>query len=245
MKRSSTNTTVAFVLGALGFLTLTSETQSLIIDIRDSSDFVANGISSYEGDVLPTIVGNAGDFSTDDDILTIANSNTEGENFFTLDGTVGAEAYTVEARFRVTSGAAKTAALSIVSGNNSQFFGADLFADRVANILDNGGQFFLGDFTDVFHTVRIAVQSDAETTKTAHLYIDDEEITDTLTSTFDFTLDRILFGDDGGSITSGSIQLDYLRIDNTGAYAPIPEPSALVVLTLGLSGLAATRQRKK
>lgn len=43
------------------------------------------------------------------------------------------------------------------------------------------------------------------------------------------------FGDGSGDIGGGLVMVDYVRFDNTGAFAPIPEPSGGVLLGLSLA----------
>lgn len=55
---------------------------------------------------------------------------------------------------------------------------------------------------------------------------------------------RFLFGD-VGTVQNGASDTDYIRIDDGGAYAPVPEPSTAVLLVCGLAGILGYAWRKR
>jgi hypothetical protein len=88
---------------------------------------------------------------------------------------------------------------------------------------------------DAFHTFRVARKGSAY-----YMWRDGALIGDGLT--MDPAAAAMYFGDGGGWI-NGSTAVDYIRLQN-GAYAPIPEPSSIVLLVSAFVGLLAYAWRK-
>ena len=250
-------TTVLLVISVVGGMP--REASALIVNTRDSSSFQAAGITQYEGDAIPGSGAYSG-YATTADIsnwtvgggnLTIVNKTSPTENWFGLtnDPFTWSTGYTIEARFRVSEvngSGPGIGAFNIGSGasvnDDTPLFGIRISADGLRN--EPGGfttVLYSGDMTQL-HTVRVAVIGGAST---AHLYVDGVQITDSVANAQLYHLSRLLFGDDS-SYNSGSLETDYLRVDTTGAFAPVPvpEPTSMSLMCIGSIGYIVARRRK-
>lgn len=242
----------AFVLAVIaGALVLaTSESQAALIT-KSSADFNYK----YEADVLPDNVLPAGQewilraggpgpntASVSGGILSMSSPSTEGSYEYYesqvanwLNVTTLTAGFTVEIRLKVDTGktyggiqlgfASDTSvgaglASLVLSGNNTQWLGQGVVN---TNVNDDG-----------FHVFRIVKLASTITAGKFNLYRDGVLILDDIAGT-DPTFappNRFFFGDYGSFDSAGDV--DYVRWDTTGAFAPVPEPT-----TLGLIGGAA------
>ncbi len=88
-----------------------------------------------------------------------------------------------------------------------------------------------------FHVYRLVREANANTYQ---LWRDDVQIGVDLAGSIT-AQNRFWFGDWGGQPGGGV--LDFLRWDTSGAYAPVPEPSAAALLLLAGAGIAFLRRR--
>ncbi len=95
------------------------------------------------------------------------------------------------------------------------------------------------DLTDGFHVVRGAVEGGTNLTT---VWVDGVKALDALVSHTYVGSDTGVIGRWGGNARGGTTTVDYLRFDTTGAYAPIPEPSAAALVLLA-SALGFRRRR--
>jgi hypothetical protein len=226
---------------------------------RTSSAF-QGGATQFEGDSVPTTQGSGGTgdpsgWSSDGNILTIVNTNSVSETWltipgFTSDPNVG---YTLEMRFRVAS--VGTSYLGEFNPQGSTPGSLFAFAMNGSGVYDTlrgpNVQLYSGDLTADFHTLRVAVAGNADAENGpgdhAYMYMDGELIGTGWTSPNPYALSyggptRMLFGDTGGGINSGTLLVDYIRVDTTGPFAPVPEP-ATVAMFCGCFVLVGWRRR--
>lgn len=50
---------------------------------------------------------------------------------------------------------------------------------------------------------------------------------------FNNAFNRVYIGSISGTITDGIVEFDYIRLDTTGAYRPVPEPASIALLSIG------------
>ena len=154
--------------------------------------------------------------------------------------------FTIEARIKVNDDAGLYGATSIAAGGTDLSTGLDTWINVAAN-----GVYLFGssatpiapelDNTDGFHVFRVAVDS---ATGRASLWRDGDLLVENLPDIYsDACYKRIYIGDITAS-TNGTVEYDYIRITD-GAYAPVPEPSTLVLLLAGFAGSLACAWRKR
>ena len=199
---------------------------------KDSADFSSR---EFEGSPIPTDL-NGGDLSTNGDwsVTTIDGNDYYDINQDGATGYAGTNGYfnynagwTFEMRFKVLADAASGPALNVTmsDGVNSHYYIADLYGAKIVS--GYGGQAYTVDLTDKFHVLRVAQLGNGGEQKT---YLDGEEISFTFTSG-DWTDNKQRFGDiSGATIAGGHILVDYVRMDNTDAYAPVIPPTGTVII---------------
>jgi hypothetical protein len=234
---------------ALGLASLSSAAWGAIIEQRDSADF---NIKNLEGDSVPgsAAFGDISDWSVDGQ----GNYRVEQDN---KDGAVGVsgqfdylDGWTGEIRFQITE--APSAAPYVLQFTLSANTGSETGQTYVLNIHDTGivnannlsTPLYSGSLSDGFHTLRLAKEADAGSPE-MKVWLDGTEIASDITSSSTSTTNRQWLGDLGGSVQDGTALVDYVRFDNTGAYAPIPEPSALLLASIGILGLALRRRASR
>ena len=152
-----------------------------------------------------------------------------------------ATSYTVEFATKVTGGKGDVPGLHLVLDNGEQRLHFNIAPDHAAagNGSTEGTLFAAGlDNCDDFHVFRLAFDA---VTDAYTLWRDGEQVG------FDLeTVGSAAVGISIGDTTSrgfGAAEIDYIRWDATGAYAPVPEPSVLVLVLLGFAACATTRRR--
>ena len=191
--------------------------------MNDSAGFSFTG---YEGSPVPPspITGDVSDWS----VTTIA-----GNDYYdiTQDGTDGyisksgyfdyTKGWTVEIRFKlVAMPAASSAAFQICLGDGNHFYDVVyIYGDRLESHYGSGDYSVNLDDGN-FHVLRIAMDTN---TVGQQAYLDGYKIGLTLTSGYN-GLSRQWLGDVGDKIgVSNRVQIDYFRLDNTGALALTPK----------------------
>ena len=245
---------IAVVLGQAGTVTAAV--------IKDSADFA----NKYEGDsTAPTGFTQRGTFAsltTDGDVLTyVTDSQADPPHMASflsdawVEGTVtAATGWTVETRFKLSTVDPYYANMQVLVNDGTKWSVAALGPDFL--LYEDFGMPYIGgglavldtpilavDLTDDFHTFRI--MSEAGSTK-FQMYLDGNQLTlprgtpqDGLATTPDAT--KMWWGG-GGVYVDGTSYVDYIRWDGTGGYAPIPEPTTIVLLGFGALGLLRRRK---
>lgn len=227
-------TIVLLMVGVLGVWAAGAD--AAISETKDSADF---NIIEFEGNSVPSaIYGDISDWSVDGNgnyvIAQDGEDGCAGKNgeFNATNG------WTMEIRFKVTTTSGK--ALQLLLGDENVYYSPFLSHDTVYDYGSGQAAVVTGlDFTDDFHTLRVAQESGGGEVK---LYIDDVDTGVTMVSFY--SLSRQWFGDGGRCDAGTGIEVDYFRLDNTGGYAPVPEPASVVLLLSG-GVLAMFRRRKK
>lgn len=151
----------------------------------------------------------------------------------------GALGTTIEVRLKVgnvTPGAVWSQTLQISTGVKSYTFG---WTSVQVQDFNTGDKFHFMDTTDEFHTYRFTISDTHELS----LYVDDNP-TPVITGHYgiDVSDNWLAFGLAGNALNSGTVEWEYVQWTNAGAFAPIPEPSTL--LLLGVAGGAFLFRRK-
>ena len=155
----------------------------------------------------------------------------------------GAKGWTVELSVKVVSPTDGNTAFGVIVGDGSSpnYYLLGFQSDEIRTTIDStqfGVVVMTDDFTDVFHTVRIA----RPTSGGASIWVDG--VYAGSYAGLDYAYQRLLFGRVSGTIVEGGrTQIEYIRADTTGAFAPVPEPSVFTLLAVGIFGLLWTRFR--
>ena len=213
---------------------------------------------TYDGDVLPTdpalgpgswalnvysAPGVVSDSSTTGGVLHLSDQRTDQAALFFRDDVPPNSPVTIEARLRVTS--ADGAYIALVEplrfGGSLAFVG--IWPDRVG-VRYRGNNYF--DFYSVdmtqFHVVRLAIEENPWPYRVPAftVWVDGVQV-----------FSGSAPGTTGGSVHFGTNLIkeftsesywDYVRYSRE--YVPVPEPSGLLALTSGLTGLLAMRRRR-
>ena len=205
----------------------------------------------------------AGDFSVSDGKLTFASSG--GYNALrsgpVVSGNVWnnisvATGYTIEASVKAAAGSTITNGVpangvvniwgdAAPSGDKTASCNLLIGATSVSWDLYSGGWQSLKSWNGLdnssdFHTYRIAQTPGAATFS---LWRDDVLLGSGLATGYT-TTGANLSVNQRGDAASGAAEIDYLRM-TSGAYAPVPEPSVLVLAASGLAGLLAYAWKKR
>lgn len=238
------------------------------ISTKDSADF---NVKAFEGnEVDPTLEWtksitqpNNVTVATDGNSVTwttipyakISWSAAGGATWPTTDPAVG---FTVEFSAKIISQASsgtstrKAPLVCLASGHTGRYdlyvssFGTmqrqDTGSGTTENLMDTNSNM------DDFHVFRIVREPDVgAVTGKAYYYRDGILISDPLGVVGLETVSPetlLTFGDTSDDM-NGSVSIDYVRFDTTGAYAPVPEPSTIALLVTGLIGLLAYAWRKR
>jgi len=228
---------------------------------RDSANFDGK---FFEGDAVPTGVhtvaggdityGNISDWSVDGSgNYMIAQDGTGGRAGRRDDsdpsiGFSAANGWTAETRLKLTANPTGVGALQIQwrgPGTNQDvgIFIDEDNGDMVIRDQDVGGNpIIVGGFDiNEFHTIRFAVEGSGGDDE-IKLYVDGVD-TGVLPALSNSAGSRAVLGDGTSLIVDGTTLVDYFRWDTTGGFAPIPEPSTLVLL-LGCAVLLAIFRRR-
>lgn len=226
----------------VGIMCVAGATQAATLD---SADFAYK----YEADALPsatdwTEIGTAGSgFSVANGELSYSTSTLAGGRWIAANTTIfnptTSTDYTAEARFKVTAASGEVPGVNFVVGNGSEYAFLTISTDSIRYMVGgNHNVIASGLDNTAMHAYRIAFSA---ATDSFSLWRDGSLISDSLAA-FSSSNKTVSFGD-ASSTTAGAASLDYLRIDTTGAYAPVPEPATLSLLAV--AGLAALRRRRK
>ncbi len=241
--------------------------QAAIIATKASTDF---GLYQYEMDVKPSTqnldANGSLDFSTagastvSGGILNYStlfatnmnyNSNATNRAWRVLAPTL-ATGYTIEARLRVNSqddavfGAfSLSSAASDSDADAHLYIGTDFVKwgrnpNEAAVVTLQSGT----SNTD-FNVFRIAMkEGQTAGSEVFHVWRNGVLLSDTVTDGLGNNgLYRLFFGDGSNGRIGGDVDIDYLRF-TSGAFAPIPEPSSLLLAGLGLLGSVCLRRRR-
>lgn len=247
----------ALVMGAV--VGTAASTSEAALTPRDSTAFSNtaksdNTTGSYEGTALPpgedpawaAHSGNtAGTASVSGGILNINADTVSDRAQFEL-GTAWADdidpdtGYTLETRLQIVSAPEGEVAFVFSPRDGSQA--------AILRFLDgellwaSTGQTFAVNTTDDFHDYRLAwVPGETAGSGAYALWYDQQLLSDTLVGT-NTTANAMVFGDLSDNQFSGNTDVDYIRWDTTGAYAPVPEPGSAALL--GLAALMLVRKRR-
>ena len=236
-----------------------------ILGGKHLSAAVLNGVDFgvvYQGSILPTTAtpawllsggGSAAAYTSTpntptDGILQFTTATTGSRYYFikyenasspwngsTAEGTAGS---TVEFRLKIdsmNSDALRTTTVALLSGQALYTFNFNLTSVSAATTINLD--------TTVFHTYRITL--DGNGAGTASLYIDNSA-TPVISgySGTPTTANEVRFGDLSSS-TGGTSEWEYFAFTNSGSFAPIPEPSTLLLMGAALAVLITFRVHRR
>ncbi|MCC7085740.1 MAG: PEP-CTERM sorting domain-containing protein [Pirellulales bacterium] len=237
------------LLGAILAVWQTEQANAIPVATQDSSSFPYK----YEMDVSPTTQDLDSNGTTDFELDASASYSggimtqsagallaaTSSSRIWDSSGITFATGYTIETRTKIVS---DTASFPIF-GISSNPTGTD--ANSMLLIRGTGqswaGAVDLGsnDNTDGFHVYRITQDPGAGSFA---VWRDGALLNGSLNSAFNLVLDRFLMGSLSGDV-AGSAETDYLRL-TPGAYAPVPEPGAYLLMSIGAAALLLLRRKK-
>ena len=223
-----------FMLGAMS-------TAVAQLTARHSGDFN----HKYEGDVVPVPnYTEAGAFAagpaTDGDIMTFRTGfgpSLDATNWF---GAVNAtNGWTIEFRIKVGTDFAEgtLGAVALYTGNGSAGDFISIGGSSVRILANPGMVVDTNDNTDAFHTFRVAFDRQGSTYP--YTTYRDGVLLDEWPNGGNYGTDNLELGS-GGSLNGGpTIELDYLRWDDTGGYEPtIPEVTFTNMVVDDVAGMA-------
>ena len=214
--------------------------------IKDSSAFN----HQYNGDVTPVPnYTETGAFqlgpSTDGDIMTFRTGFGPTLDATDWSGAATPNGWTIEFRIKVGTDFAEgtLGAVTLYTGNGSAGDFISVGGSSTKILANPGLVVDSNDNTDGFHTFRVAF--DNQSGVYPYTTYRDGQLLASYPNGGNYGTDNLEFGS-GGSLTGGpTVELDYLRWDNTGAYAPIPEPVSLALLGAGGLLLAIARHSRQ
>ena len=218
-------------------------------------EFGSNSANTTVTDIGGGMINIAANTPTSDTIIFGGSDSTNGSSTWN-DGIAGTTVnppsagntadYTLEIKIRLND---VTNGFRIWSGMGDGRDWFDIYNDGVG-ITKPGGGFLavpmvLND--GEFHTFRVVNDGNVsgDIYKTTHFFIDGVALSDTDGNPWTSSSNdsRLLFGDfTGGDFADGiNYDIEYYAYDQSGAYAPIPEPVTMVLL--GLGGLLIRKRR--
>ena len=221
---------------------------AMIVGGSLQSQVITNPLSSasfnhqYNGDVTPlpdyTQQSSFPTAPSSDGSIMTYRANRGGGYFEATNWSVtGTTGYTIEFSVKIGTDFAEGSkgALALYYGDGSA---GDIFSVGQSFVMDGNGANTIStaDNTDDFHVFRVAVQNISGLTK-IDMWRDGAFLAE-LNNGGNFNTNFFAWGSGGGVYGGPTNQVDYFRWDNTGAYAPIPEPSSLALVTgFGLFGV--------
>ncbi len=240
------------------YVALAIPATAAITATRDSTAF-SSTVDQIEGDVDPTTLADwtaAGSPTIQNisgGIFELVTPGTSGDHALRANGNHinSAAGWTWETRFRIDSanetGPTGNAVWEIFMRDND---GGSLSATRIhfhaagvgrdiATAGTNPEAAYLVDLTDDFHVLRGAVEGGTNLTS---VWLDGNLLIDGLVSQSFNSGELFVVGEWSGNNRGGTTSIDYVRFDTTGAFAPIPEPSAAALVLLA-TALGFRRRR--
>ena len=252
-------TTIGLTFAVVGLMASVQTVEAALLPL-DSSAFTYQYEMGADpaGEDLDGVVGNdwqrAGTLPALAGGVMTLTGPSEG-NYTSNDGVAGqvwnnmtvANGYTIEARLKTSNA---TSGLSIISGAGAgcglvQISSNGMFWTYL-NPGGTGSGAQIGPTTDNatdFHNYRIA-QLPTTGVPLYNVWRDDVLMGENLPNVFGQTWDYVQFAGQPSGYESNTGQIEYIRIQS-GAYAPVPEPTALVMLVTGVIGLLAYAWRKR
>ena len=246
--------TMCVLVMVLAIAVVTKPTFAEPISTMDSADF---NIKTFEGDDIAPAGwyrgGNGTAVTTDGSSVTWNTMGTTSQDVWweqqagsdwqtSASGTKG---FTVEVCMKINSqqsagtSAGKSPFAISASGNTGRhdmFVSSAGYMQRqkllstdslVEHVMDTSAN------TDDFHVFRLACESDANGGK-AYYWRDGVLVGEGVIGMEYLSPEMsFYFGDTTGSGMNGNVSVDYIRMDTTGAYAPVPEPSVLALIGMG------------
>lgn len=238
---------------ALGALT-TRDSSAFINDIDSST--AGDQTASYEATAIPqnatpawTSPGDAQTYGVSGGELTLTTTTGNSRAFYDTTGWWGNDAdratgYTVEFRMRVDqiNDTANRGPTLVRIGDGIQKVELEWRANSVEwnPFTASAGSVTIDPSS--YLTYRVAYDPAGDNGNGAYAaWINGTLVSDTLSGASS-TADHLLFGDSSGTRYGGTTTWDYIRWDTTGAYAPVPEPASVALLSLGGLLIAARRR---
>lgn len=232
---------------------------SSTFDFKYEMDFVASTQDLDGNSTVDWFAGVAGSLITPQVSGGIASSNfvpAVKEALWRTDfgGSLGRNAllgdFTIEFSVHVNSdgngGAGSAGYFGVVLDhvNDTDSLRMNITGDAINFDFDAKNPIATGDNTDGFHTFRIAYDT-SNATNDYYIWRDGVLLGGgpIAPTNGNANLSGVLFlGNFSGSL-GGNWQVDYIRVDKDGAFAPVPEPGSLALLALG--GLSVARRRRR
>ncbi len=204
--------------------------------VKDSADF--SGKLEMNSVPAPIYQASKG-WTSDGDVLTVNNAQN-GDGAFGWSGALqNSKGYTIELRFRITQVNTPGASASALK-YTFQMQGADgsgtlalhsinigkPLADAQLGVYNPSGTLGFAITSNEWHTLRIA---DEPNSNDMLIWSDGVQITGFDWKSMNNTVNRAWAGDLGVGVVDGVYDVDYFRVDTTGAYAP-PAPALPVVV---------------
>lgn len=213
-----------------------SNTQNL--DGNSADDFFSGGAT------LPTVSGGIASFAVGDlyrtdfgagALASITRAQIPEDSAFTLEASL---------EITTTSGEGSAGTMAIFyrdQGDNS----SSILTVAAGSVKYGPSNTLLAtvDNTDGFHTYRLARESNGNVWVWRDLLMLNPGGLP-LTETVLAGANGLFFGD-AGTAWNGTFDMDYMRLDNDGAFAPIPEPSTWSLGLMGLAGIGVVVWRRK
>jgi hypothetical protein len=229
---------------------------------KDSADFGTQytGAQVIQGGDWTLVLSDDGgaDYSIVGDALQLVSDGSSGSrsgwytwnNAANLDGTTG---WTMEMSFKIVTPnpAAEEYSFGLIASSDATadgtYYSAVLTPSNVYNWETQASiGTYSGDHTDAFHTIRIAQPATAsgETPVDAEVWIDGVSL-GTMADYDTGSATTLAIGRTSGAIIDGATtQVEWVRVDTGGAYAPVPEPGTLALLAfVAIMGIVVRRRR--
>ena len=191
---------------------------------KDSNDFDYK----WEADSIPTLIwGDTIDSETGEPLWTVNGDGTVTivqnyqEALVGWDG-LDLPKWTIETRMKVDAPKADGVGVyHLCISDGSYMYGLIVDSGRIYDQFAPSNLYIPVSFTDEFHTIRIAKHASGE----QNIYLDGMPISYTLTA-IPVTEKSIGCGSGTVGIHTGTVTVDYFRLDTTDAFAPMDVPAA-------------------